>query len=65
MASVKDGAIVLMHDIHAETVTAVEALLPKLIEAGYQLVSVDEMLNAKGVEAYNGQRVYSAYDIKD
>ena len=54
-----------MHDIHAETVTAVEALLPKLIEAGYQLVSVDEMLNAKGVEAYNGQRVYSAYDIKD
>ena len=54
-----------MHDIHAETVTAVESLLPQLIEAGYQLVTVDELLQAKGVEVYNGQRVFSAYDIKD
>ena len=57
--------MVLMHDIHAETVTAVESLLPQLIEAGYQLVTVDELLQAKGVEVYNGQRVFSAYDIKD
>lgn len=65
MSAVKDGSIVLMHDIHAETVTAVESLLPQLIEAGYQLVTVDELLQAKGVEVYNGQRVFSAYDIKD
>ena len=65
MSAVKDGSIVLMHDIHAETVTAVESLLPQLIEAGYQLVTVDELLQAKGTEVYNGQRVFSAYDIKD
>ncbi len=49
MSAVKDGSIVLMHDIHAETVTAVESLLPQLIEAGYQLVTVDELLQAKGL----------------
>lgn len=65
MAAVKDGSIVLMHDIHAETVTAVESLLPQLIDAGYQLVTVDEMLQARGTEVYNGQRVFSAYDVKD
>ena len=26
---------------------------------------VDELLQAKGTEVYNGQRVFSAYDIKD
>ena len=65
MSAVKDGSIVLMQDIHAETVTAGESLRPQLIEAGYQLGTVDELLQAKGVEVYNGQRVFSAYDIKD
>lgn len=49
MENVKDGDIVLMHDIHTESVDAAIELIPKLIEAGYQLVTVPEMAAAKGV----------------
>lgn len=49
MGSVKDGDIVLMHDIHSESVDAAIALIPKLIAEGYQLVTVQEMAAAKGI----------------
>ncbi len=42
-----DGSIILMHDIYPTTVEAVEKIVPKLIEQGYQLVTVSEMLTAK------------------
>ena len=64
LSEVKDGSIVLLHDIHAETVEAVRQLVPALIEQGYQLVTVDEMMRAKGVTLSAGQKVFSPYDIK-
>lgn len=45
-----DGCIVLMHDIYAETVEAVKELVPELIDKGYQLVSIDELLNVLGID---------------
>lgn len=42
-----DGAIILMHDIYPETAEAVEKIVPKLIEKGYQIVTVSEMIEAK------------------
>lgn len=42
-----DGAIILMHDIYPSTADAVEKIVPKLIEQGYQIVTVSEMLTAK------------------
>lgn len=54
MGSVKDGDIILMHDIHTESVDAALALIPKLIDEGYQLVTVSEMARAKGVELKDG-----------
>ncbi len=39
-----DGAIILMHDIHEPTVEAACRVIPDLIEAGYQLVTVSELL---------------------
>ncbi|MFQ8899255.1 MAG: hypothetical protein ACLR71_14565 [[Clostridium] scindens] len=43
-----------MHDIHTESVDAALALIPKLIDEGYQLVTVSEMARAKGVELKDG-----------
>lgn len=55
MESVKDGDIILMHDIHTESVDAAIELIPKLIDAGYQLVTVSEMAAAKGINMENGK----------
>ena len=38
------GAIVLCHDLHGTTVDAMERVIPKLIEDGYQLVTVSELM---------------------
>lgn len=43
MNNVKDGSIVLMHDIYSTSVDAAEILIPQLIEEGYQLVTVHEL----------------------
>lgn len=54
MKNIGDGDIILMHDIHTETVDAAIELLPKLEDAGYQLVTVSELAAAKGKELKNG-----------
>ena len=41
----EDGDIVLLHDTHLNMVDAVRIIVPKLIEEGYQLVTVWELLN--------------------
>lgn len=47
MNSVYDGSIILMHDIYPTTAQAVKKIVPKLIEEGYQIVTVSEMLAVK------------------
>lgn len=58
----RDGAVILMHDIHMPTAQAVEILVPKLIEKGYQLVTVSELAAAKGVTLEKGQRYSSMHN---
>lgn len=41
----EDGDIVLLHDTHLNMIDAVRIIVPKLIEEGYQLVTVWELLN--------------------
>lgn len=60
----KDGDIVLMHDIHKPTVAAVEKVLPQLKAKGFEVCTVSELLEAKGVKATKGQKVFSASDIR-
>ena len=55
MSSVDDGDIILMHDIHTESVDAALELIPKLQEAGYQLVTVSELAAAKSAALVNGK----------
>ena len=45
MSDVKDGDIILCHDLHSTTVDAMERVIPALIEKGYQLVTVSELLS--------------------
>ena len=59
----KDGDIVLMHDIHKPTVAAVEKVLPILKKKGYEVCTVSELLEAKGVKVQKGDKVFSATDI--
>lgn len=56
MKDVKDGDIILLHDIHSETIDAAIKLIPKLQEKGFQLVTVSEMAAAKGVQLEAGER---------
>ena len=44
MSSVKDGSIILMHDIYENTADAVEIILKRLNEEGYDVVTVSELL---------------------
>lgn len=46
--NVRDGDIVLMHDIHKPTVAAAEIIIPELVSRGYQLVTVSELAQYRG-----------------
>ncbi|MGX8834465.1 polysaccharide deacetylase family protein [Amedibacillus sp. YH-ame6] len=43
MNTVKDGDVILMHDLYASSAQAATIVIPKLKEAGYQLVTVSEL----------------------
>lgn len=49
LTNVKDGSIILMHDTHERTSEAVKKLVPKLIEKGYQLVTINELKEVKEI----------------
>ena len=51
-----DGAIYVLHDIHPETVEAMKTAIPALKEAGYQIVTFSQMMEAKGETMVNGGR---------
>ncbi|MBR2375611.1 MAG: polysaccharide deacetylase family protein [Clostridia bacterium] len=46
LSNLSDGAIVLMHDGHKETVNALKILLPALYEKNYQVVNVSQLAKA-------------------
>lgn len=45
--SIKDGDIILMHDIYERTYKALELMIPKLKEQGFQFVTVSELKEIK------------------
>jgi peptidoglycan/xylan/chitin deacetylase (PgdA/CDA1 family) len=49
-----DGDIVLMHDIYDTTIDAAIELIPYLIGEGYQLVTISEFAEARGLTLENG-----------
>lgn len=53
-----DGGIILMHDIHKTSRESADEVIEWCIKQGYQVCSVSEMFEARGVELENG-KVYS------
>ena len=50
---VKNGSVILLHDMEGNlnTVKAVEMIIPKLIEEGYEFVTMSELFSKCGVKA--------------
>ncbi|MEY8390906.1 polysaccharide deacetylase family protein [Lachnospiraceae bacterium 45-W7] len=45
---VKDGDIILMHDLYNPTAEASKVIIPELVRRGYQLVTVSELADCRG-----------------
>jgi len=54
VSAVHDGAIIIMHDIYGSTVEAVPGIIDDLRAAGYEMVTVSELFDAKGWEVVPG-----------
>lgn len=48
LGKVRDGDIILMHDLYGATADAAATLIPELIGRGYQLVTVSELAACRG-----------------
>lgn len=59
--NIKDGDIILFHDSYNSTVRAIEELLPILYSKGYQVMSVSELFELKGV-MLNTKEIYHRVD---
>ena len=49
--NVSDGDIVLMHSLYMSSAEATQKLVPKLMDMGYQLVTVSELMEYRGIDA--------------
>lgn len=58
MKDAADGHIILCHDLHKTTVDAMERVIPDLIDRGYQLVTVSELLTCRGGAIEVGKMYY-------
>lgn len=58
LKDVKDGDIILMHDLYDSTVEASEIVIPELINRGFQLVTIDELSEYKEVSFIAGVNYY-------
>lgn len=47
LKNVKDGDVVLMHDLHSTTADAMVQCIPELTKRGFQLVTIDELVKYK------------------
>ncbi len=56
--NIKDGDIVLLHDIHATTAEAMKIVIPELVNRGYNIVSVSTLALMKGINLSAGN-IYS------
>lgn len=58
LAKVKEGDIILMHDLYTSSINAVDKLIPELLERGYMPVTISELFYYHNIELQEG-KVYS------
>ncbi|NYB73593.1 polysaccharide deacetylase family protein [Sedimentibacter hydroxybenzoicus DSM 7310] len=61
LKDVKDGDIILMHDLYDSTVQASEIVIPELIKRGFQLVTIDELSEYREIVFTAGVNYYHMY----
>ena len=61
LSQVQDGSIILMHDLYEATATAVQKLVPALKEAGYKMVTIDELAAHNGYTLEGHTQYYDFY----
>lgn len=63
LSQAKDGAIILLHDTagNSKTVEALDTIIPGLQEQGYQLVTVSQLFEAKGVTPAADKNIVYTY----
>ena len=59
LSSVKDGDVILMHELYTASADAACQLIPELTARGYQLVTVSELAQYRG--GLNNNRVYYSF----
>lgn len=59
--SASDGDIVLMHDIHINTVNAADSIFKTLQDEGYQLVTVSELCYYRKLAVTPGMVIYNCH----
>lgn len=64
MKNVKDGDIILMHDIYKTTAEAAGKIIEKLNALGYDIVTVSDLYKARGIDLQNGKEYYSCSPSK-
>ena len=60
---VEDGQIIVLHDIHESTAIAMQTVIPTLINRGYQLVTVSELLELNDVIVNPGDIIRSSTEF--
>ena len=61
LENVKDGDIILMHDLYDSTTQASRIIIPELIQRGFQLVTIDELFEYREITPTAGQQYYNMY----
>lgn len=61
LENVKDGDIVLMHDLYESSLEASKIVIPELINRGYQLVTISELSESREIILKAGQSYYKMY----
>lgn len=56
----KDGSIVLLHDIHPTSIPGALRGIDALLDEGYELVTVSELLRRRGCDAVPGTKYFHA-----
>ena len=58
--NVRDGDIILLHDLYAFTAECCETIVPRLQDMGFSLVTVSELMDSRGVRLQAGKTYHSA-----
>ena len=57
---VHDGDIILMHDIHKQTISAIEQIVVSILQKGFKIVTVSNLFKMKNKPLENGSVYYAA-----